>query len=70
MSLSDIANATKIAVRYGYDQYVLDAGNTVFDCGIGSCTLPVDQQIGPVFYRLIYLGANGNVLAISDVQTF
>ncbi len=68
--LADVANAVKVAVRYGYDPYSFDAPvNTVFDCGAGSCTLPVDRTFGTVYYRVIYLDVNSNVLATSDVET-
>jgi hypothetical protein len=67
--LADVANATKIVVRYGYDQYLLDTGAVTQDCGTGAaCQLLVDRNIGPVFYRLIYLNSSGTVLAVSDVQ--
>jgi hypothetical protein len=66
--LDDVANASKIAVRYGYDQYLLDKGDVMQDCGTGACQLLADRNIGPIFYRLIYLNSSGGVLAISDVQ--
>ena len=67
--LADVANATKVVARYGYDLYLLDAGNTVVDLAANNGVLPVDCNIGPVYYRLIYLDVNGRVLATSDVQT-
>jgi hypothetical protein len=67
--LADVANATDVVVRYAYDKYNLDVGNLTIDCGTGSCTLPVDRTIGPVYFRLIYRNANGAVLATSDIQT-
>jgi hypothetical protein len=69
--LADVPNAAKVTVRYNHDPYVLDqATTTTVDCGIGSnCILPVDRNIGMVYYRLIYVDANGKVLATSDVET-
>ena len=66
--LADVASAVKVVARYGYDQYLLDAGNTVVDLALNNGVLPVDRNIGPVYYRLIYLDINGRVLATSDVQ--
>jgi hypothetical protein len=68
--LADVPNASKIAVRYGYDQYLLDAGTgNVVDCGTGTCSIPIDRGAGTVYYRLIYLSSNSTVLATSDIQT-
>jgi hypothetical protein len=74
--LADIPNATQVVVQYSYDPYWLDSnGNTNFrpipsvNCRTGPCALPVDRNIGPVFYRVIYLGSNSNVLATSGIQT-
>src|SRR5215469_180906 len=69
-SLADVPNAASIAVRFGYDPYLFDAGisNSV-NCGTGTCTLPVDRNIGTVYYRIVYLDSNSRVLASSDVQT-
>jgi hypothetical protein len=69
--LADVPNAATVAVRYHYDRYLLDTPATnVFSCGTGTCTLPVNRNIGTVYYRLIYLDASSNVLATSDMQTF
>jgi Bacterial Ig-like domain (group 2) len=67
--LADAAGATEIVVRYAYDRYYLDApaGNT-FNCGTGSCIPSWDRKIGSIYYRLIYLGSNSQVLASSDVM--
>lgn len=68
---ADVTNATKVAVRYAYDRYYLDSAiGSVYDCGAAACTPPWDRNIGNVYYRLIYLGADSRVLATSDVQTF
>lgn len=67
--LADVTNATKIVVRYGHDQYLLDGGNTTVDCTTGTCTLPADRTIGPICYRLIYLDTNGIILRIGDIET-
>jgi hypothetical protein len=70
-NLTDQSGAAKIAVRYGYDRYLLDSSAAYrFDCGTGSCLLPVDRSIGTVYYRLVYLDPSGKVLATSDVETF
>jgi len=72
VNLADVSNATQIAVRYGYDAYTLDSGDVVQSCGTGTCILNMDLAIGQPgahYYRLIYLGANGSILATSDVQT-
>jgi hypothetical protein len=39
------------------------------DCGTGSYSLPVDQNFGTIYYRLLYMDANGKVLAAGDVGT-
>ena len=70
--LADVSNAAKVVVRYGYDPYTLDAStDAVFDCSDMSagCTLPVDRNIGPIYYRVIFLSASGAPLAMGDVQT-
>jgi hypothetical protein len=68
--LADVTNATDVVVRYSYDLYNLDSANTSYDCGgTGLCTLPLDKQIGPVYYRIIYRSSSGAVLATSDVET-
>jgi len=44
--------------------------NASYDCGgTELCTLPIDRQIGPVYYRIIYRSSSGVTLATSDVQT-
>jgi hypothetical protein len=67
--LVDVANATRIVVRYTYLPFWVDNGTAIMDCGSGTCALPVDRRIGPVYYRLIYLDSNSKILAVSDVQT-
>ena len=67
--LADVTNAVKIVVRYSYDLYYLNITGNVFDCGTGTCTPQWDRNIGSMYYRLIYLGPNSEVLATSDVQT-
>ena len=68
--LADVSSATDVVVRYNYDLYNLDSAYAAFDCGgSGFCTLPSDEQIGPLYYRLIYRSASGVVLAVSDIQT-
>jgi hypothetical protein len=70
-SLADVSGAAKIVVQFAYVPYMLARRtNNVIDCGTGTCALPVDRNIGPVYYRLKYLDANGTLLATSDVQSF
>jgi hypothetical protein len=67
--LGDVTGATKIIVRYNYDPYWLDTGAASVDCGgSGSCTVPVDLNIGTVYYRIIYTDSTGKVLSMSDIQ--
>jgi hypothetical protein len=67
--LADQPSATKIVVSYSYDGYWLDSSPVyTFDCGVGSCTLPVDPKIGTVYYRLRYLNTSGKILATGDVE--
>jgi hypothetical protein len=66
--LADVTNATDIVVRYGYDPYLIAAGNvTQHFNGASSLTLNADRNIGPIYYRLIYLNSSGAVLATSDI---
>jgi hypothetical protein len=68
-STSSVANTASVAVRYGYDKYLLDIGDSVVNCGVGpTCTLPVDKKMGPVYYRLFDVNSSSNVIATSDVQ--
>jgi hypothetical protein len=70
VKLADVPHAATVAVRYHYDLYLLDKPTTnVFHCETGSCTLPVNRNIGTVYYQLIFLDARSQVLATSDVQT-
>jgi hypothetical protein len=67
--LTDQPSATKIVISYSYDRYWLDSSPVyTFDCGTGSCTLPVDPKIGTVYYRLRYLNTTGKILATGDVE--
>ena len=76
--LADVTNAAQIVVQYSYTpglfsspQVNLQALPLSSNCGSGAaCVLPVDRNIGVVYYRLIYLDSTGKVLATSDVQTF
>ncbi len=74
-SLADIPNAAKIVVQYNYlpdpfQQPLINRSMLFqsFDCGSGTCTLPVDRNIGPIYYRVVYLNSSGAVLSQSDVQ--
>ena len=75
--LADIPNAAKVAVQFSYSALAFTgaqpSSQTLFQtiaCGTGTCTLPVDKQIGTVYYRLIFLDANSLVRAASDIQVF
>ena len=74
--LSDVTNAASILVRYSYSPLSFRSPSVaaqtlyqVYNCGTGSCQLPVDKQIGTIYYELVYLNSSGRVLATSDVQT-
>jgi hypothetical protein len=66
--LADVANATDVAVQYAYDPYWMGAAGASYDCGTGTCTLPVDSNVGTIYYVIQYLDTNGHVLATSAVQ--
>lgn len=74
--LSSVANAASIKVQYAYTPMVFNSSSvsgqvlyTTFDCGNGAqCQIPVDKNLGAVYYRLLYLDAGGNILSTSDVQ--
>jgi hypothetical protein len=75
-NLADVSNATKIVVQWSYSNIGLTAPQVTnlalpqtFDCGPGTCAVPVDRAIGLVYYKLVYLDNKGNVLAVSDIQT-
>jgi hypothetical protein len=69
--LSDVPNATQVAVRYSYDPYWLDGGGLVANGGDGtSISVSADRNIGPVYYRVMYLNSSGAVLAQSDIQIY
>ena len=68
--LASIANSTDVLVRWSYHPYYLDSAGNIDDCGTGICTPTWDRNFGPVYYRLIYLGANSKVLATSAIQKF
>jgi hypothetical protein len=68
--LQDIPGAASVVVHYSLVPYLLNqntAGN--MNCGTGTCTIPWDPKIGPLYYRLTYLDGNGAVIASSDVQS-
>jgi hypothetical protein len=67
--LADVAGAAEIVVRYSYVPYWVDNGTAAINCGTGTCTLPVDRNIGTIYYRLVYLSSSGAVLATSDMET-
>ena len=68
--LADVTNAARVLVRYGYNPYFFDTSlDNVFDCGASAaCTLPVDRQVGTVYYRIYYLDSGGRTLATGAVQ--
>ncbi len=65
--LSDVTNAADTVVRFSYDPYWLDVGAT-YDCGTGTCTPSWDRNIGPIWYRILYLRSDGSVCASSDIE--
>jgi hypothetical protein len=68
---SEVNGATDVVVHFGYDFYNLNAAFADVDCGSAfPCTIPADENIGTVYYRLIYRNSSGVVLATSDVATF
>jgi hypothetical protein len=74
--LSDVTNAASIVVRYSYSPLSFRTPSVaaqtlyqVYNCGTGSCQLPVDKNIATLYYVLVYLNSSGAVLATSDVQT-
>jgi hypothetical protein len=67
--LLDVLNAAKIAVQYADTPSDLNLKTaTVTDCGTGTCTLPVDQRIGTIYYRLEYWDVNGVLLENTRAQ--
>jgi hypothetical protein len=67
--LADVPNASTVVVEYGYDQFRLDTAFNTVTCGTGAaCLLPVDRNIGPVYYRLFYLNSAGAVIATGDIE--
>jgi len=68
--LSDVPNATKIVIQYSHVPFMLNQRtDNIIDCGAGTCTVPWDNNVGKLYYRLQYLGSNGQLLASSDVQS-
>ena len=73
--MADVHGASDVVIQYAYTRRAFDPSvlarsllNT-FDCGSsGTCVLPVDRAIGPVYYRMVYLDVNSHVVAISDLQ--
>lgn len=69
------SGATKVVVQYAYSPYLLNDPVRAYglasavDCGTGSCTLPVDRNIGTVYIRIYQLAADGHWLSRSGVQT-
>jgi hypothetical protein len=67
--LADVPNAAKILIRYAYQSYLLPTRvDNAVDCGTGTCTIPVDRQLGPITYVIVYLNSSGATLATSDAQ--
>jgi hypothetical protein len=67
--LADVAGAASVVVQYSYSLLAFDspgvAAQTLYqtsNCGTGTCQLPVDKNIGPVYYRLIYLNSSGQIV--------
>ena len=75
--LADVADATSIAARCGYDQYLMPAAVPMNlgsgDSGFLTVQLLMDKNIGPVYCKLSYLGLSNQVLgggAKSALLTF
>jgi hypothetical protein len=70
LRLADVARAAKVAVRYSYQPFLLtQQTSNVIDCGNGaSCKLPVDRNLGVIYYRVEYLDSSGQPLATGDLQ--
>lgn len=75
VSMADVPGATDLLIQYAYSPVSFQSSVLAqsllnsYDCGgTGSCTLPVDRNVGPLYYRLVYLGTNSKVVAVSDVQ--
>ncbi len=74
-NLSDVPNAVGVAIQYAYLPYVFTwpsvqsmALPNALSGGSGTFSTLVDKNIGPVYYRLLYLDVNSHVLATSDLQ--
>lgn len=76
VNMSDISGATQVMVQFASTPMPFSAPsvksqmlfNTV-GCVAGTCVLPVDTKVGPVFYRFLFLNPDDVLLATSDVQT-
>ena len=67
--LADVPNATDIVIQYSYSPLAFTSPSVAgqmlyqtFDCGTGTCTPPWDRNIGPIYYRLVYLDSSGRIL--------
>ena len=72
---TDITNATEVVLRYSYEPYALNLPQgsglvNAVDTGSGSGVVPVDSNIGSIYYRILFLDVNRTVLATSDIQQF
>jgi len=73
--LGDVSNASDVLIQYSYSPLAWTTGVAsyafvqTFDCVGGSCVLPVDRNIGPVYYKILYVNSSGAVLATSDMQS-
>ena len=63
--IADVPNATQAVVRYAYEPFLLPLR---YDNFASPGNLPLDRTLGPLYYQILYLGANNKVLAVSDVQ--
>jgi hypothetical protein len=75
--LGDIPNASSIVIQWTYSPIQFSARQVneqalyqTFNLSSGTGILPIDRRIGTVYYRLLYLASNSQVLATSDIQTF
>ncbi len=72
VSLSDVTGAAQVQVLYSYSPFPFDQQNALLpqvkNCGTGACTLPVDRNIGPIYFQTQYLDTNGRILATGPME--
>lgn len=76
-NIADVTNAVKVIVQFSYSPLVFSSGSVrsqilfqTFDClASHACVLPVDRNIGTIYYRYQFLGSSNEVLATYGVET-